>query len=94
MSDLNYHGPRPGSIRCTLTLNKNAPEVDVFPSEQHGIIARMTKNKAVGVCWSDVVHQLRWALERSPEMRADVQGMLNEIEGADVSAGEGQSLNA
>lgn len=80
---ISYQKPQASDLQATATLSKNAPTASVFPSAVMGLIARTSGKKAACIGWEDVVYHLRWALERSPKMRADIYEMISAINGGE-----------
>lgn len=73
-----YTGPVATGISLKVTLTPKAPSDDLFPFNQ-GVAMRHGKKSATVLLWSDLVNQLRYLLQHSPEARADVAAMVKEL---------------
>lgn len=74
-----YTGPAEQRLNMTFTLNKNAPDSEVFPIEG-GLVVRTSGNKAKGVTWGVIVHALGEVMAVSPELRRDLRALLDSID--------------
>lgn len=79
MRSICYSGPASSGLTMDVELNATASQDDYLAADP-GIIARTSRKRGKCVPWSDVVHLLGKALKISPEMRADLRVMLDQIE--------------
>lgn len=69
-----YTAPGPAGLTCDVTLTKEAPDQDSFPTPL-GVVLRRGKRGYV-LPWSELVQHLEVLLHHSPQARLDVAQML------------------
>lgn len=84
MSDktgIDYTEPYEQQVYVTVTA-KRGRKFGAVEAHSDGIVVRRDGGREVGhmARWPAVVRAMRWALERSPEMRRDVRAMLDDID--------------
>lgn len=78
---ITYGAPYEQRVHTKVTPRKGDRFPPVKPHDMGLIVTPTSSGTNAGVAgWGAVIHALRWALERSPKMRADVRQMLDEIE--------------
>lgn len=78
---ISYAKPYEQTFHTKVTPTKGTRFPPVKPCTMGLIVTPTNSGTNAGIAtWGGVVHALRWALERSPEMRAEVRKMIDEIE--------------
>jgi len=83
MRTISYFGARRSGLSMKVSLNRKIEEPTAV---DQGIVIPTSGKNGVTAPWGDVMVCVKEALTVSPQMRADMKAMLEEIDSAGASA--------
>ena len=79
MRTISYFGVRRSGLSMKVSLNK---VIDAPTAIEQGIVIPTSGKNGVTAPWGDVMVCVKEALAASPQMRADMKAMLEELDSA------------
>jgi len=79
VKEVKYHGVAKSGLFAKVTMTKAASESQSIPMQSGLCVAHKRGSKAASlITWGEVLYQLKYALEGSPEMCDDLEDLIND----------------